>query len=51
MPIERDALEIEQIINDIRLKNSQHETEFWKTGVACIVGGAILGGLVVFLMG
>ncbi len=44
---QRDDLEIEQIIADIKLKNRQTGTEFWKVGIAAVVGGAVLGGLIV----
>lgn len=32
----RRDLEIEQIISDIRLKNRQSQTEFWKVGVLIV---------------
>ena len=44
---QRDDLEIEQIIADIKVKNRQTGTEFWKVGIAAVVGGAVVGGLLV----
>jgi hypothetical protein len=44
--IRRD-MEYEQLLADIRLKNRQTTTEFWKVGIALIVAGAVSGGLIV----
>jgi hypothetical protein len=44
----RDA-ELEQLLADIRLKNRQASTEFWKIGIAAIAAGAVLGGVIVRL--
>jgi hypothetical protein len=50
-PEQRYDLQVEQIIADIRLKNRQTQTEFWKIGVAMVAAGAVFGGFVVALLG
>lgn len=46
---DKDLYEIELIRAQTSLALKHAQTEFWKVGVACIVAGAALGGVIVQL--
>ena len=46
----REEDELQLIKSQVSLAVKQSRTEFWKVGIAAIVGGAVLGGLVVQIL-
>ena len=47
---QKDLLEIELIKAQTALALKQSQTEFWKIGLACLVAGAAIGGVLVQML-
>ena len=46
---DKEAYELELIRAQTSLAIKQSATEFWKVGIAAVAGGAVMGGLFVWL--